>query len=79
MSRGVLSPVVGNRHSLIEYLLTEDRTCAIGSADVIFCDSIAYRHIRTQSKAGTIVPYRLISQKFVEQVMSIMTDSADRL
>ncbi len=75
-ARGVLAPVAGQRHSIREYLLTrEDHSDALGAADIVICDSVAYRVVRSQAKRGKVVPYRLIAPECVEHISSIMIDS----
>ena len=76
-ARGVLAPVVGERHSMREYLLTaEDGPDSLGAADLVICDSIAHRVVRARTKKEKVVPYRLIGQQCIEHISSIMMDSA---
>jgi GntR family transcriptional regulator len=77
ISRGVLSPVVGQRHSMTEYLLTANGTCPIGSADIVFCDCVARRRLRIREKRTPLIPYRLLSKQCLAQVRSLMADLAD--
>ena len=76
-ARSVLAPVAGRRHSMREYLLTgEDHPDILGAADVVICDSVAYRVVRAQAKRGKVVPYRMIAPECLEHISSIMMDSA---
>ena len=75
-ARGVLAPVAGQRHSIREYLLTrEDHPDTLSAADIVICDAVAYRVVRSQTKRGRVVPYRLIAPECVEHISSIMMDS----
>ena len=75
MARGVLTPVMGSRHSIREYLVTSPGTCDIGAADITFCDCIAQRALPARTKESLVVPYRLISPQCIEQIRSIMANS----
>jgi DNA-binding transcriptional regulator YhcF (GntR family) len=79
IARGLLSPVVGRRHSLQGYLLTGESPRFRGAADIVFCDSIAPRVVRAQGKRAKVVPYRLISPECLRQISSVMSDSHRRL
>ncbi len=74
IARGVLGPVVGQRHSLLERLLTGDTPDLQDAADIVFCDSIAYRLVRTRAKAKSAVLYRLIAPECLNQISSAMGD-----
>ena len=76
VARGVLSGVVGRRHSLQVYLLAGARPRLPGAADIVLCDSIAYPVLRPQLKGGNVILYRLIAPDCLEHISSIMTDSA---
>ncbi len=76
-ARGVLAPFAGQRHSIREYLLTgEDDPDSMGGADLVICDSIAHRVVRTRTKKEKVVPYRLIGPQCIERISSMMMDSA---
>ncbi len=52
-AKGLLSPVVGQRHTLQEYLMPLKGSTTLGAADVVFCDSIA--HVELKSKNWSII------------------------
>ena len=79
MARGVLSPLIGKRHSLAEYLITGGKPFALGSADIVICDCAAHRRLQAQLKRKTVIAYRLVSHQCVEQIKSIMADAAAEL
>ena len=54
-AQGLLAPAVGRRHTLTPYLLPLESSKALGAADVILCDSIALREIKSSKR----VHYRL--------------------
>ena len=69
-ARGVLAPVVGDRHAMREHLLTAKSAVDVGPADFVLCDSITYRVIRPQRKKAQVVQYRLISSGCLDYVAS---------
>lgn len=76
IARGVLSPMIGDRHAMSEYLLTGSGGWPAGCADIVFCDCIAYRQFQSAARRKTAIPYRLISDTCVEQIRSMMADLA---
>jgi hypothetical protein len=68
VARGILAPAIGSRHQLQEVLLEKDSFRAMRSADLIFCDSIARRNLRS-SKA---IHYRMIAPHSLEEVIGAM-------
>ena len=76
-ARGVLAPVAGQRHSIREYLLTrEDHPDNLGAADIVICDSVAYRAVCSRAKREKVVLHRMIARECFDRVSSIMMDSA---
>jgi hypothetical protein len=67
IARALLSPVLGRQHSLAEYLVDEGRPPQMGTADVLFCDVIAFDLVRGAAKRKAI-PYRLISPECLRQI-----------
>jgi hypothetical protein len=63
-ARGMLSPVVGDRHALIEHLLSAAGLRRLASADLVLCDSIAERQI----KHSRSVRYRLVSKQSLAEL-----------
>lgn len=75
IARGLLSPVVGQRHSMRAYFIGGESPDIIGAADIVFGDSIACRVARPQAKGAKVVSYRLLSTAFLERLSSMMLDS----
>jgi len=67
-ARGVLAPVVGERHTIREYLLPAQNLRGLGATDLVLCDLIAYRRVRARNS----VPYRLVSPACLEQLSTAM-------
>ncbi len=72
-ARGVLAPVVGRRHSMREYLLDGRIPRGLGAPDILFCDAMVYRLMRTRTRRINVVPYQLISADCLAQVSSAMS------
>ena len=69
----VLTPAIGERHSLQECLLPLKSPDATKAADVIFCDSIAYRRL----KSKRAIHYRLISDSTLKAIAEPLTATAE--
>lgn len=76
MARTVLAPALGGRHSLEECLMGKDEDNLPGAADLIVCDSVAYRLLRSTHKASLVIHHRLISSVCLDEIEAIMTESA---
>ena len=68
VARGLLAPALGSRHELREILLPGEDPAAARAADVILCDSIAKKQIRSPKA----VHYLLVSKESVEYVVTAM-------
>jgi DNA-binding transcriptional regulator YhcF (GntR family) len=68
VARGVLAPALGNRHDLTEVHLLREEPLVARSADLIFCDSITRKRIRS-AKA---IHYPLLSADSVAYVATAM-------
>ncbi len=68
VARSILAPAIGTRHELQEILLPQDRLPSARSVDVIFCDSIAKRALRS----SRLIHYPLVSAKSLEQLSTAM-------
>lgn len=75
ISRGVLTPVISNRHALAEFLLRPDQACPSVPADIVIADSIVFPGVRSAFSNGKVVGYRLISEDCLLQVR-LMLDAA---
>jgi DNA-binding transcriptional regulator YhcF (GntR family) len=68
VARSVLASAIGDRHELREVLLTREDASVALSADLVFCDSIARRKLRS-AKA---IEYRLLPPESTEYVATAM-------
>ncbi len=67
-ARGILAPVVGDRHSMREYLLPCENLRRLEVTDLVICDMIAHRRVR----ARKLLPYRLVSPTCLKQLSTAM-------
>ena len=67
-ARGILAPVVGDRHSMREYLLPCENLRRLEVTDLVLCDMIAHRRVR----ARKLLPYRLVSPTCLKQLSTAM-------
>jgi len=67
-ARGVLAPVVGQRHTIQEYLVPQDNPGRLEAADLVICDTIAARRV----EARKVVQYRLVSSACLKLLASAM-------
>jgi hypothetical protein len=56
----------------MEFLFPKDNSGFPPPADILFCDSIAYRLLRRRTKWKNVVPYRLISRMCLEQILAAL-------
>ncbi len=63
---GLLEPLAGTRHALVDYLLPPGKTTFAREADIVLCDSLAFR--RTKSKNA--VEYRLLTEDSIREIRS---------
>lgn len=69
---GLLGPLMGTRHTLIECLLDDRRNARIPSADLMFCDAITFPRLRAHSRAKNVIPYNLISPECLDLIAAAM-------
>ncbi len=67
-ARGILAPVIGDRHSMREYLLPCENLRRLEVTDLVLCDMIAHRRVR----ARKLLPYRLVSPTCLKQLSTAM-------
>jgi DNA-binding transcriptional regulator YhcF (GntR family) len=67
-AQGLLAPAVGRRHTLTPFLLPLDSSKALSGADVIFCDSIALKEVKSPKR----VHYRLSAPASMQYLSSAM-------
>ena len=68
VARGLFAPAIGQRHVLREILLPDESASVARSADIVFCDSIAKRSMRS----AKVVHYRLIAPESLKYVSTAM-------
>ena len=68
MAQSVLAPAIGNRHQLREVLVQDEGTRTAHAADLIFCDSIAKKRLRS----ARAIHYRLLLPASIEYIASAM-------
>ena len=69
---GLLGPLMGTRHTLIDCLLDHQKTRQIPSADLLFCDAITFPRLRAHSRTKNVIPYNLISPECLDQIAAAM-------
>jgi hypothetical protein len=69
---GVLGPMLGTRHTLIDCLFSDQKTTRIPSADLLFCDAITFPRLRAHSCTKNVIPYNLISPECLDQIAAAM-------
>lgn len=67
-ARGILAPAVGSRHDLREIHLAKEDSGSARAADVIFCDSIAKKRMRS----GKAIVYPLLSEDSIAYIATAM-------
>ena len=72
-ARAVLAPAMGRRHSMREYLLSDNEEDLQGVADLVFCDLAASRAARRQFTSARVIPHRMISDQCMDQIGSLLS------
>ena len=75
-ARAVLAPAAGRRHSMREYLLSENEDDLQGVANLVFCDLAAYRAARRQFTSARVIAHRMISDQCMDQIASLLSSSS---
>jgi DNA-binding transcriptional regulator YhcF (GntR family) len=68
VARSLLAPAMGKRHELREIHLENEQPTAARAADVIFCDTLAKRSVRSSK----VIHYPLLSGDSIDYVASAM-------
>ena len=63
-ARGLLAPAVGMQHTLNEILVVQGKPVSLGTADLVFCDTVTFPKVRSRNK----VHYRLIAEECLEHI-----------
>jgi len=72
-AQGLLASAVGRRHTLTPYLLPLESSKALSGADVILCDSIALREVKSAKR----VHYRLAATASMQYLSDAMRSYQD--
>jgi len=67
-ARGLLAPSLERRHTLCEYLVPLEKPSALRAADLVFCDSIAFKQVHHPRS----IAYRLVAPSSLEYVTTAM-------
>lgn len=68
-ARSLLAPAIGVRHTFSEVLANGNARIRLGSADVVFCDTVTFGRISRQNK----ILYRLIDPECLEHVAASLS------
>ena len=74
---GVLAPAASKGHSLRRVLITSEQPASVGAADLIFCDSCAYRVVLSLGPRAKVIRHQLISPACLDQIEAAL-DSRSR-
>lgn len=77
IARGVLAPVVGDRHALRTDLLPQEPPRSLKAIDLVFCDSLVFRQLRMDHPAdhSRLVLYRAIAPACLEEISGLLNPS----
>lgn len=67
-ARGLLAPAIGQRHSYVEYLAPLADPAALRGVDLVFCDLLAQRQVKSNKR----ILYRLIDRQSVRDLTAAM-------
>jgi DNA-binding transcriptional regulator YhcF (GntR family) len=67
-ARGLLAPILEGRHTLCEFVWPLKKAMDVRSADLVFCDSIAFEHVKHPRR----VLYHLIVPSSLEYIATAM-------
>jgi hypothetical protein len=63
-ARGLLTPAIGSRHTLSEVLADPEGPIRLGSADLVFCDTVTYTKVHFPGK----ILFRLVDAECLEHL-----------
>ena len=70
-ARSLLAPAIGMRHTFHEVLANADAPIPLGSADLVFCDTVTYGSVQSHRK----ILYRLIDVDCLEHVAASLSQN----
>lgn len=68
---GLLGPMIGTRHTLIDCLLNDRKATRVPTADLLFCDAITFPRLRDRKRTKNMIAYNLISPECLQQIAAI--------
>jgi GntR family transcriptional regulator len=68
-ARSILAPAIGRKHTLNKVLVTHNEPINLGSADLVFCDSITESLVRSRRK----IHYRLIAADCIQHLAASLS------
>jgi hypothetical protein len=69
---GLLSHMIGTRHTLIDCLFSDRKTPRIPSADLLFSDAILFPRLCDDNRKKMVIAYNLISPEWLDQIAATM-------
>jgi DNA-binding transcriptional regulator YhcF (GntR family) len=78
IARDVLASAVGDRHALVEVLMTRSRRRIPRAADLVICDSVAYRVLSPDQRGGRLIRHRLLSADCLDEIGTRIAGDATR-
>jgi len=78
IARDVLASVVGRRHTLVDRLMSQSRSRVPRSADLVICDSIAFRVLKPVDSKSRVLHHPLISMDCLEEIESSLVRAGVR-
>ena len=75
-ARAVLAPAVGRRHSMREYLVSQNEEDLPGVADLVFCDLAVYGAAKRRFRSATVIAHHMISDQCMDQIGSLLSYSS---
>jgi len=73
MSRGLLGALVGDKHTLIECMVSGEERVQIPTADLLYCDAIVLGRLPNARSRKNVIVYRLISAECLDQITAMMS------
>ena len=70
-ARGLLAPAIGMRHTFSKVFADPDAAIRLGSADLVFCDTVTYSRVHFRRK----ILYRLIAPECLELVAASLSQN----
>ena len=77
IARGVLAPVVGDRHTLRTFFLPQEPPRSLKAIDLIFCDSLVFQQLKLSHPGdhSRLVLYRALAPACLEEISGLLNPS----